>query len=79
MVARSYRYSWPGFWSLYTDTTIFEPSWVALEKFTIWPGNDAASDWYSSASGWASSVRVTFGAPAAVSTPMTVSMSAAMI
>src|SRR3546814_4133637 len=42
------------------------PSSVWLEKSTIWPGKDAASDAYSCASGCVSSTSVTFGAPAAV-------------
>src|SRR3546814_4091786 len=48
------------------------PSSVWLAKSTIWPGKDAARDAYSCASGCVSSTSVTFGAPAAVTTPISV-------
>ncbi|MNU07460.1 hypothetical protein D3C72_2530640 [compost metagenome] len=46
------------------------PSAVWLEKSTSSPGNEAASELYSAASGWLSSTRVTCGAPASVITPI---------
>ncbi|MCW0415059.1 hypothetical protein NB689_000813 [Xanthomonas sacchari] len=72
-VARSYRYSSPGFWSLRTLTTMVSPLRVALAKSTYWPGKAAARLAYNAASGCASSISLTCGAPASVTTASAVS------